>query len=81
MLFTTRGSTDLPIRGVAFATEGVEDFLEGAMKTDTQDFITKMEGFAVQGVKGAAKNHQQHAAALRADIRSKIQQGLRMSSY
>jgi len=52
MLFTTRGSTDLPLRGVAFATEGVEDFLESAMKTDTQDFIGKMEGFAVQGVKG-----------------------------
>jgi hypothetical protein len=52
MLFTTRGSTDLPLHGVAFATEGVDNFLEGAMKTDTQYFIGKMEGFAVQGVKG-----------------------------
>jgi hypothetical protein len=52
MLFTTRGSTDLPLRGVAYATEGVNNFLEGAMKIDTQDFVGKMEGFAVQGVKG-----------------------------
>ena len=56
MLFTTRGSTDLPLRGVSFATEGVENFLEGALKTDTQDFIGKMEGFAVQGVKGMSDN-------------------------
>jgi hypothetical protein len=52
MLFTTWGSTDLPLRGVTFATEGVEDFLEGGMKTNKQDFIGKMEGFAIQGVKG-----------------------------
>jgi hypothetical protein len=43
---------DLPLHGIAFTTEGVEDFLEGAMKMDMQDFIGKMEGFAVQGVKG-----------------------------
>ena len=70
MLFTTRGSTDLPLRGVTFATDGVEDFLESALKTDSQDFIGKIEGFAVQGIKGAAKNHQQRASALRADIRT-----------
>jgi hypothetical protein len=52
MLFTTRGSTDLPLRGVTYATEGVDNFLEGAMKIDTQDFVGKMEGFAIQGVKG-----------------------------
>jgi hypothetical protein len=52
MLFTTRGTTDLPLTGVAFATEGVDNFLEGAMKTDTQHFLGKMEGFAVQGVQG-----------------------------
>jgi hypothetical protein len=52
MLFTTRGSTDFPLRGVSFATKGVEDFLEHGLKTDEQDFIGKMEGFAIQGVKG-----------------------------
>jgi hypothetical protein len=35
-----------------FTTEGVHNFLEIAMKTDSQDFIGKMEGFAVQGIKG-----------------------------
>jgi hypothetical protein len=52
MLFTTRGTTDMPLTAVAFATDGVENFLEGALKTDTQDFLGKMEGFAVQGVRG-----------------------------
>jgi hypothetical protein len=52
MLFSTRGSTDLPLRGVTFATEGVDDFMEGGMKIDSQDFVGKMEGFAVQGIKG-----------------------------
>ena len=56
MLFTTRGTTDLPLRGVAFATKGVENFLEHALKTDEQDFVGKMEGFAIQGVKGLVFN-------------------------
>jgi hypothetical protein len=94
MLFITRGTTDLPLMGVAFTTEGVDNFLEGAMKTDTQHFLGKMEGFAVQGVQGqfvfhsnrgflrlfligAAKNHQQRVAAMRAEIRNLINDGLR----
>ena len=52
MLFTTHGSTDLPMKGVTFATAGVKNFLEAVMKTDPQDFLGKIEGFAVQGVKG-----------------------------
>jgi hypothetical protein len=52
MLFVTHGSTDLPMNGVTFATVGVKNFLEVVMKTDPQDFLGKMEGFAVQGVKG-----------------------------
>jgi DNA-binding phage protein len=32
--------------------EGVHNFLDIAMKTDSQDFIGKMEGFVVQGIKG-----------------------------
>jgi hypothetical protein len=52
MLFTTRGTTDMPLAPVAFTTEGVDDFLEGALKTDTQDFLGKMEGFVIQGVRG-----------------------------
>jgi hypothetical protein len=57
MLFTTRGTTDMPMKGVAFATPGVEHFLEGVMKTDTQDFLGKMEGFAVQGIQGKSIMH------------------------
>ncbi|RDB19669.1 hypothetical protein Hypma_013284 [Hypsizygus marmoreus] len=77
MLFTTRGTTDMPMNGIAFATEGVENFLEGTLKTDTQDFLGKMEGFAVAGVKGAAKNHQQRVSALRGEIRQEINEKLR----
>jgi hypothetical protein len=51
-LFTAHGSTDLAIRGVAFATEGVENFMLGTMKTDNQDFISKLEGHAIQGLAG-----------------------------
>lgn len=52
MLFTTHGTTNLPMCGVAYSTLGVQHFLEGVMKIDTQDFVGKMKGFAVQGIKG-----------------------------
>jgi hypothetical protein len=86
----------MPLRAVAFATDGVEHFLEGVIKTDTQDFLGKMEGFAVQGVKGmnissmnfmllsiilgAAQNHQQRVSTIRADIRNEISEGLSKST-
>jgi len=43
---------DLPLRGVAFATEGVEEFIMSVKNVDNQDLISKMEGFAIQGMKG-----------------------------
>jgi hypothetical protein len=52
ILYTTRGSTDLPLRGIAFATEGVEEFMSSVMNIDNQDLVSKMEGFAIQGMKG-----------------------------
>jgi hypothetical protein len=52
MLLATRGTTDMPMRGAFFTTSGVENFLEGVMRTDTQDFLGKMEGFTVQGIQG-----------------------------
>ncbi|KAG1792380.1 hypothetical protein EV424DRAFT_1280151, partial [Suillus variegatus] len=76
ILYTTRGSTDLPLRGVAFATEGVDEFMSSVMNIDNQDLISKMEGFAVQGMKGAAKNHQKRCSNVRAAIRHEIQKGL-----
>jgi len=52
LVFITRGSTDFPMRGVSFATRGVEEFLETGLKMDVQDFISKMEGFSLRGVQG-----------------------------
>ena len=52
IFFATQGSMDLPLRGVSYATHGVENFLEGALKMDKQDFIRKMEGFSIQGLSG-----------------------------
>jgi hypothetical protein len=37
---------------VAFATDGVGDFLTGTLKTDSHDFVSKLEGHAIQGLKG-----------------------------
>jgi len=54
MLYTTRGSTDLSLRGITFATEGVEKFMGTVMRIDDQDLVSRMEGFAVQGVKGGS---------------------------
>jgi hypothetical protein len=57
MLFATCGTTDMPMRGAIFTTPGVENFLEGVMRTDTQDFLGKMEGFAVQGIQGIISHY------------------------
>ncbi|KAG2112367.1 uncharacterized protein F5147DRAFT_771432 [Suillus discolor] len=51
MLYAMRRSTDLPLHGVSFATEGVDDFTSSVMNLDSQDLVSKMEGFAVQGMK------------------------------
>ncbi|KAI6095579.1 hypothetical protein EDD16DRAFT_1528507 [Pisolithus croceorrhizus] len=37
MLYVTHGTTDLPLQGIAFTTEGVADFLSSVMDIDTQD--------------------------------------------
>ncbi|KAG2108907.1 uncharacterized protein F5147DRAFT_652503 [Suillus discolor] len=76
ILYTTHGSMDLPLHGVAFATEGVDEFMVSVMNVNNQDLISKMEGFAVQGMKGAAKNHQKHCSDVHAAICHKIQKGL-----
>jgi hypothetical protein len=44
----------MAIKPVVFATQGVETFMEGAMKIDMQDFLSKLEGFAIQGVVGVS---------------------------
>ncbi|KIL54246.1 hypothetical protein M378DRAFT_92922 [Amanita muscaria Koide BX008] len=77
LLFSARGTTDLPFTAVSFATEGVHNFLEQSMKTDQQEFLGKMEGYALQGIKGVAKNHQKRVSEIRANIRSEITECLR----
>jgi len=52
IFYTMCGSTDCPLRGVAFATEGVSDFMGTVMNIDHQDLVSKMEGFSVQGMQG-----------------------------
>jgi hypothetical protein len=52
LLFITRSTTDTNFRSISFATEGVEGFLTQVYKLDIQDFIGKLEGYAVQGIGG-----------------------------
>ncbi|KAF8128112.1 hypothetical protein EV363DRAFT_1400615 [Boletus edulis] len=56
ILYATHGSTNLPLHAVTFETEGVKEFMGAMIHMDTLDFISKMEGFAVQGVCGAARS-------------------------
>ncbi|KAG1778325.1 hypothetical protein EV702DRAFT_1196329 [Suillus placidus] len=53
IFYTTRGSTDLALRGIIFATEGVDNFMESTMNIDNQDLVSKMEGYAIQGMREA----------------------------
>ncbi|KAG1782890.1 hypothetical protein EV702DRAFT_932728, partial [Suillus placidus] len=78
ILYTMRGSMDLPLRGVAFATEGVQHFMGSVMGVDNQNLVSKMEGFAVQGMKGAATNHKQQVSAIRSKIRDIVNTKLKL---
>ena len=53
ILLTTPGTTNLPLKPSAFNTAGVENFLENGLRVDPQDLLGRMEGYAVQGLKGA----------------------------
>ncbi|KAL4066813.1 hypothetical protein J3A83DRAFT_4190046 [Scleroderma citrinum] len=52
ILFLTCRSADLLLQTIAFMTEGVANFMGSVMGIDVQTFITKMEGFAMQGYQG-----------------------------
>jgi hypothetical protein len=52
LLFLTRGTTDFALNGVSFATEGVADFMSTTVKIDEQDFVHRLEGYALNGLKG-----------------------------
>ncbi|KAI5991220.1 hypothetical protein EDD15DRAFT_2197644 [Pisolithus albus] len=77
LLFAVRGSTDITVDGVSFATPGVEGFLGMVMGIDNLTLVSKMEGFAIQGIKGAARNHQDRVSHVRSSIREIINRKLR----
>jgi hypothetical protein len=93
MLFITRGSTDTPLKAVSFATAGTDEFLESVFKIDEHNFLARMEGFAIQGLKGelnvnkifpiyedlegTADNYKKTLSKRRAEIRAEILQQLR----
>ena len=52
ILCATRGSTDLLLQGITFNTRGVDNFMESVIGISADDFVGKMEGFAVQGIQG-----------------------------
>ncbi|KAG1884169.1 hypothetical protein F4604DRAFT_1575016 [Suillus subluteus] len=79
ILYTTHGSTDCPLRGIIFVTKGVSDFMSTVMNIDNQDLVGKMEGFSVQGMQGAAKNHQKRSSAIQGAIRDEINKTLHRS--
>ncbi|KAI9566715.1 hypothetical protein HD554DRAFT_2174148 [Boletus coccyginus] len=56
LLYAMCGSTDLPLCAITFETEGVKDFMGTMIGVDIVVFISKMDGFAVQGVQGTASN-------------------------
>ncbi|KAG2062927.1 hypothetical protein BDR04DRAFT_1164452 [Suillus decipiens] len=58
IFYTMHGSMDLPLHDLAFATEGINEFMGSVINIDDQDLVSKMERFGVQGMKGAARNHQ-----------------------
>ncbi|KAG1871317.1 hypothetical protein DFJ58DRAFT_644462, partial [Suillus subalutaceus] len=88
IVYSTRGSTDLALRGITFNTEGVDNFMESTMNIDSQDLMSKMEGYAMQGnldistsntydlMAGAAKSHQDCCSKARGETRHIINQKL-----
>jgi len=50
IVFVYCGTTHLLLCGVSYGTEGVEHFVDSVLKIDNADFISKMEGFAIQGI-------------------------------
>ena len=59
MCFITRGSTAFSMEPIIFSTDRLNDFIEQVFHIDNQDFVTRVEGFAVQGLKGTLIVHIQ----------------------
>ena len=64
-----RSSTDLPYHPHVFNTARTEDFLPSTMKIDTNDFTTRFEGHAIQGLDCVPLFHAVHSLLLIAPCR------------
>ncbi len=53
-VFATRNSVDVPLKSISISTPGVQEFMEKTMHIDQTEYLGKMEGYALQGVKGMA---------------------------
>ncbi|KAG1786106.1 uncharacterized protein HD556DRAFT_1450089 [Suillus plorans] len=73
-----RTSTKSKVNNITQTLRAVEneEFMHSVMNIDNQDLISKMEGFAIQGVKGAAQNHQQRMSQKHAAIHNIINKNL-----
>ena len=47
----------MPLTGISFATPGIAEFLGTAFKLDKHEFLARMEGFVMQGLKGMSITH------------------------
>ncbi|KDQ49652.1 hypothetical protein JAAARDRAFT_143106 [Jaapia argillacea MUCL 33604] len=71
MLVVVKGSTNMTTKPRMFTTERIENFLAGTLKIDPGDFVTRMEGCALGGLKGAA-NHKHRLSSARSFLRELI---------
>ncbi|KAI0040615.1 hypothetical protein FA95DRAFT_1611649 [Auriscalpium vulgare] len=55
MLFLVRGNSSIKFNPIAFATPQVLEFVAQVLSMDLQDLLTRMEGFAIQGLAGSGK--------------------------
>ena len=52
MLVAVRGASNQTTNSLSFAMEGVSEFLPAGLGIDWQDFASRMEGFAFNGIRG-----------------------------
>jgi hypothetical protein len=48
MLYMMCSTTDLPLCAITFTMLGVNHFMDSVISINTQDFLSKMEGFTVR---------------------------------
>ncbi|TFK59789.1 hypothetical protein BDN72DRAFT_864871 [Pluteus cervinus] len=78
MVYAVPGTTDVPLKGVTWATGGITTFMDGTMRVDSQDLLGRMEGHVMHGYAGASQNHAQRRAKIRDEVRDHIVNQLRI---